>query len=126
MCLKGGQNSPCPQVYQSLICSDDARGVSNHRSVGCMIPFSDSGGGPIFRVGEAFCELEVGQPKKIPKSPKKTVNFLGLPVDLTLEKLASKLSCCQGKGACYEQHRDNEWQRHLTSRTPKGNVGWSG
>eukprot|EP00434_Breviolum_minutum_P006287 symbB.v1.2.005547.t1/scaffold258.1/size251559/1 len=25
-----------------------------------------------------------------------------------------------GKGACYEQHRDNEWQRHLTSRTPKG------
>ncbi|CAK8996768.1 unnamed protein product [Durusdinium trenchii] len=25
-----------------------------------------------------------------------------------------------GQGACYEQHRDNEWQRHLRSRTPQG------
>eukprot|EP00435_Cladocopium_sp_Y103_P063235 s16_g24.t2 len=31
-----------------------------------------------------------------------------------------------GQGACYEQHRDNEWQRHLTSRTPKGLVPKSG
>lgn len=43
------------------------KGVSNHRSVGSMIPFSASGGGSIPRVGEAFCELEVGQPKIFPK-----------------------------------------------------------
>jgi len=24
-----------------------------------------------------------------------------------------------GKGACYTQHRDNEWQRHLRPRTPR-------
>ena len=100
------------------------KGVSNHRSVGSMIPFSASGSGSIPRVGEVFCELEVGQPKKIPKSQK--IPLTSLVYRSTWHWRSwprSWVVFCQGKAACYEQHRDNEWQRHLTSRTPKGNVG---
>ena len=48
---------------------EGCKGVSNHRSVGSMIPFSDSQGGSIPSVGEVFVSWKLVNQKKSPKKP---------------------------------------------------------
>eukprot|EP00933_Yihiella_yeosuensis_P025381 TRINITY_DN19704_c0_g1_i1.p1 TRINITY_DN19704_c0_g1~~TRINITY_DN19704_c0_g1_i1.p1 ORF type:complete len:458 (+),score=97.89 TRINITY_DN19704_c0_g1_i1:38-1411(+) len=76
-----------------------------------------------------FWDLQGGKPEQ--PAPPEPVMLLFRRLEAAAERLREKfgwpLLCSRqgmgavydGQGACYSQHRDNEWQRHLKPRRPK-------